>query len=168
MTYLEYEQLASRTCPDLGSLENNLKHMDMGIITEIGEYIDQLKRNFAYGKELDEVNLQEEWADINWYVANKKRLQGPVYQNKMFIKYEGQDDFAFMSNMLGSYLITKDVYELEAKLLKFVELKGWDISKLYTMNIEKLKKRFPDKFTQENALNRDLDQEREVLEQWKS
>lgn len=32
-------------------------------------------------------------------------------------------------------------------------------------NIEKLQKRYPEKFTEENALNRDLDAERKILEQ---
>jgi hypothetical protein len=38
-------------------------------------------------------------------------------------------------------------------------------SEVWDINIAKLRKRFPNKFTEEAALNRDLDGEREVLEQ---
>lgn len=41
---------------------------------------------------------------------------------------------------------------------------GTDFEAEMTRNIEKLKKRFPDKFTTDKALNRDLDVERETLE----
>lgn len=41
---------------------------------------------------------------------------------------------------------------------------GASFSDAFTANIEKLKKRYPDKFTSEAALNRDLDGERKVLE----
>lgn len=45
-----------------------------------------------------------------------------------------------------------------------VEAFGFDVHEIMTMNIEKLRKRFPDKFTTEQALHRDLVGERTVLE----
>lgn len=39
-----------------------------------------------------------------------------------------------------------------------------DFEEILQLNIDKLKARFPEKFTQEHALNRNLDQEREILE----
>jgi NTP pyrophosphatase (non-canonical NTP hydrolase) len=41
---------------------------------------------------------------------------------------------------------------------------GWSFSHVWEINIAKLKKRYPEKFTSEKALNRDLEAEREVLE----
>lgn len=41
---------------------------------------------------------------------------------------------------------------------------GWDLRDILDTNINKLKIRYPEKFTSENALNRDLVKEREVLE----
>jgi hypothetical protein len=40
----------------------------------------------------------------------------------------------------------------------------WDIEKTAIINIEKLKARYPEKFTSENAINRDLKTERYILE----
>ena len=41
---------------------------------------------------------------------------------------------------------------------------GGDWGDILENNIEKLKERFPEKFTNEDALNRDLDAERAILE----
>jgi len=41
---------------------------------------------------------------------------------------------------------------------------GWTFEEIQQQNIAKLKARYPDKFTQDKALNRDLPKEREVLE----
>ena len=41
---------------------------------------------------------------------------------------------------------------------------GWDLRDILVINISKLKIRYPDSFTSENALNRDLISERKVLE----
>jgi len=48
-----------------------------------------------------------------------------------------------------------------AILLRELDL---DFEELLQVNIDKLKARYPEKFTEENALNRDLDKEREILE----
>jgi len=41
---------------------------------------------------------------------------------------------------------------------------GTSFDELTTINIDKLKARYPEKFTSEKALNRDLSKEREILE----
>lgn len=41
---------------------------------------------------------------------------------------------------------------------------GWDLRDILETNIKKLEARYPEKFTNENAINRDLEKEREVLE----
>jgi NTP pyrophosphatase (non-canonical NTP hydrolase) len=77
--------------------------------------LDAYKKHFAYGKELDTINVGEEIADIMWYISNLCRL------------------------------LNIDLEEMQQR------------------NIDKLKARFPEKFTQENALNRNLDIERQIL-----
>lgn len=42
-------------------------------------------------------------------------------------------------------------------------LHGWDLRDILATNIKKLQVRYPDKFTQENAINRDLAKERVIL-----
>ena len=68
MNYKNYQEESKRTCPNLSdNLREGLSdelHMVMGISTEAGELLDAYKKHFAYGKELDVVNVGEEIADI--------------------------------------------------------------------------------------------------------
>lgn len=43
---------------------------------------------------------------------------------------------------------------------------GSDFGSVMERNIEKLKARYPDKFTEDKATNRDLDTERKILEEF--
>lgn len=78
----EYIQEASRTCPELSlyaseatraSHTDNV-HMVLGMVTEAAELADVFKKNMAYGKTIDWVNVHEEIFDLLWYVVNFCRL----------------------------------------------------------------------------------------------
>lgn len=101
------------------SEEKNQKllHAVIGLSTESGELLDQIKKVIFYGKELDRTNIKEEIGDLMWYMAILLR-------------------------------------ELDLNLEDILEI-----------NINKLKARYGDKFNSESALNRNLDIEREILEQ---
>lgn len=191
----EYQKLAARTCPDLGSDQKNLLHMNLGIDTEIGEFLDAIKRELAYGKLVDVVNLGEEIADICWYVANKARMFCPeswevleLSQPFTMLEKEFQDYFLsewidmevpYRVTILLTQVIspdaedhtvtaTKSTFEglKDMVILKYIaSIYNLDFFQILTNNIEKLKIRYPEKFTEENALNRDLDSERNALEQ---
>lgn len=94
-----------------------LVHAQMGLITELGEFVDKLKREVFYNAPSDKVNDAEELGDFFWYLA-------------IIMHAKGIDPIACMF-----------------------------------ANIEKLKKRFPKAFTEHDAVNRDLDGERAVLEE---
>jgi NTP pyrophosphatase (non-canonical NTP hydrolase) len=44
-------------------------HAAMGLCTEGGEIMDQVKKHVFYGSELDTVNLIEEGGDVLWYLT---------------------------------------------------------------------------------------------------
>lgn len=87
-------------------------HAVVGAATEATELLEALDLS---GEELDNVNIGEEFGDINWYQA-----------------------------------IAMD------------EL-GLDWSEVLETIISKLKQRYPEKFDSEKAIDRDLDAEREIL-----
>jgi len=116
MNIIEYQKNAERTCPDLGREEYDQLHMAMGASTEANELLDVYKKWFAYGKEIDLVNVKEEIFDCMWYLVNLCRM-------------------------------------LDINLEEGME-----------NNIAKLRKRFPEKFDKEHAINRNLDAERKILE----
>lgn len=114
MDLKQYSQEAVLTCKNLSSKDHDL-HMILGIITEAGELADVYKKALAYGKEIDEVNVQEEIGDLMWYIAN------------------------------------------------FCTMNGYDLEQILSANIAKLRVRYPERFSAESALNRDLDKESETL-----
>lgn len=201
-TINEYRELAKRTCVDLGTIEKNMFHMNTGVITEIGEAIDPIKKHIAYNKPLDLVNIGEEIGDCAWYIANRsnfliyddftKNLMEEVWSERNFKEITDDWNKTFdledckaapleerlmnVANLL--YSISGDMPDLDermhpsytgitmmALLDRACDLLGLNFMEILNTNIEKLKKRYPEKFTEEDAINRDLDSERATLEE---
>ena len=97
----------------------DLVHAAMGLATESGEFLDNIKKHMFYNKPLDRTNLKEELGDILWYAA-----------------------------------IAMSVLDT-------------DFNKEMDRVIGKLKLRYPEKFSEENAINRDLESEQKYLENFK-
>lgn len=116
MNIKNYVEKASRTDAPLGSKQEHNFHMIFGMLTEVGELADIFKKNLAYGKEIDWVNVKEETGDLMWYIAN------------------------------------------------FCKGNNFDLEEILETNINKLISRYPEKFTQKEALERNLDLERKILE----
>lgn len=74
---------------------------------------------------------------------------------KKHIAYKKELDLVNVKEELG------DVLWYIANLCNFY---GWDLRDILDTNINKLKIRYPEKFTTENALNRNLIKERATLE----
>jgi NTP pyrophosphatase (non-canonical NTP hydrolase) len=117
MNFEEYTEAVKRTVAKCDSPFEDRLHMAIGISTEAGELLDAFKKQLAYGKEIDYVNVMEEVGDLFWYIANLMRMLDINFQDTLQI------------------------------------------------NIDKLRIRYPDKFSEDRALNRDLKKEREILEQ---
>lgn len=167
----EYQILAKRTCASLGDNNKNYSHMKMGVITEIGELLDIFKKNLAYNKEIDIVNLGEEIADMAWYIVNWDTFNKVLSSVTIMAETTSFEDvLSSLDFIYGAYSdITHDdcLFDTSQQLglLKSIaEFYNLNFEQLLERNIEKLKIRFPDKFTEEQALNRDLESERQVLE----
>lgn len=116
MELKKYAEEAGKTNAILGNVYLNNYHMLLGMVTETAELADVFKKDLAYGKEIDWINIQEEVGDLMWYVIN------------------------------------------------FCTINGFDLEKILEQNIAKLEARYPEKFTVEKANNRDLEKERQILE----
>jgi len=116
MNIHKYEKQIQRTCADLDSDFDNKLHMALGIATEAGELLDNYKKNLAYGKSIDTINVIEEMGDCFWYLVNLCRMMQV------------------------------------------------DPEEVMEINVRKLMVRYPTKFTEQDANERNLDAEREALE----
>lgn len=175
MTFDDYQKLAKLTNVDLNTIKKNECHMQAGVITELAEVMDLYKKKLAYGKEITMLNLVEEIGDVFWYIANELSFRDMMLEGVYFLG----DDFKHQKGELLEkepewiideigwiiYKITQtwDFEELFVSMLNLCH--GFSIDPLECMNanINKLKVRFGDKFSQEKALNRNLDEEKRQL-----
>lgn len=68
ITNLAYGTYVARQMASLpGGYSEDLMHAIIGIASESGELLDAIKKNFAYGKPLDQENLLEEAGDLLFY-----------------------------------------------------------------------------------------------------
>ena len=179
MKLKEYQQQAQRTCSDLGSEAINLAHMVLGICSEDEEYSKACVQ-------FDNIGMQEEIIDKFWYIANYCNIRGflldELFEDRSnFFQEDWEQDcsiYEVQLSKLQDYVKKYLAYgkepnpEKEVNAIKgilFVLDNELDFNELnleqgLQNNIDKLRVRFPDKFTTENALNRNLDEERKQLE----
>jgi len=115
MNFKNYVKRALRTESKLEWI-HRVDHALFWMTTEVAEMVDNRKKNLAYWKPLDIINLKEEIWDLMRYVA--------ILCDEFWFNFD-------------------DILE---------------------KNIDKLRIRFPEKFSNDNANNRDLEAEREALE----
>jgi NTP pyrophosphatase (non-canonical NTP hydrolase) len=70
MELSKYQELAGKTLSKLPTNQLDNMHLTMGMVTEAAELIDVFKKNLAYERPIDWVNVGEEIGDLMWYIAN--------------------------------------------------------------------------------------------------
>ena len=173
-----YQEQAKRTIGDLGE-KMNLAHMVLGI----GSETEELYKAFIND---DKINILEEICDKFWYIANYCTFRGynlaELYIKRNEFKQEAWElnceveviKYSMLQDCVKKYIaynkpINKEIEEnaLKGILWSLEEVafsENVNLFKGLENNINKLKVRFPDKFNEELALNRDLQKERLELE----
>lgn len=185
MNQKEYNALAEKTLSTNFHVNNqkekNLLHAVMGLVTESVELID----NYDGTKPYDSTNVFEEIGDGFWYLSVIQReFQFNYDWNAMrdlphfSTKQEAAISLIKKSNALLDYhkklvfygkKLDVDKYlqmslSVAQNFMYFVHQENFDWSDVNDRNIAKLKARYGDKFNEEGALNRDLSNERAILE----
>lgn len=185
MNQKDYNRLSEKTLSEnfyvTEKKEKNLLHASMGLVTESVELID----NYDGTKSYDKVNIFEELGDISWYLAIIQREL-----NFQFSFYESNNLPMHKTKLAGAISLIKQTNNLldyhkklvfygkpieESKYLEFAQkiaddfyyfvfVEEFNLEEIYEKNISKLKARYGDKFNEEGALNRDLENERNILE----
>lgn len=176
MKLKEYQSLSKRTLADLGSVQDNIIHMKAGVIGELGELIDVFKKWFAYGKEFDRVNAREECGDIAFFLVNTAnilniQLEDEFANQKVDVELDIMKAFDYTMSAVDQQSILFQSYSPSIERIKYMiyrlvsicELLDFSIEDVFERNVAKLTQRFPNKFTQEDATNRDLESELKVL-----
>lgn len=180
LSWEQYKELAFKTVSDVDT--DYFTHACMGIATEAIELV------FSNGDE----NYKEETGDVWWYIAllansfeidgeHRKHIDQIVeYANikkMMEVSQVSTDSFLCAAGAIldqakrrkyyGSLSIktlTDNLLKVCVFLSKNSNAIGYPTPRAWYDNIEKLKKRFPDKFTTESALNRDTENELSHIE----
>ena len=117
------------------------------------DYEKESQRTFAYRKE----PLSEKQTDTLHCAIGAATETGELLDQ--FKKH------IFYGKELDVVNLGEEIADVMWYLSNLARLTNLDIEKLLDNNIAKLRVRFPDKFTSENALERNLDAERKELEQ---
>jgi NTP pyrophosphatase (non-canonical NTP hydrolase) len=160
MNLKEYEKISRRTLNINGTFENNYK---LGMIGELGEIADMIKKHKFQGHELDREKFKEEIGDFMWYYVKYLTLQG--MRDKRFKKLENHIKRTNKTENLDIIIyslnnISKDMFKNFADfaigyVADLISFSNFTLNEILEYNIEKLNKRYPDGFTQERSVNRE-------------
>ena len=173
MNIKKFQEEVLRPLKVLESEKENLCHAVMGMHSEFNEIIDALDAK-------DDVNSGEEYGDFIFYMAvycNFRKLDlqsiwdaklpdGRVRPHfywtsklqdlvKKFLAYDKDIDVVVEVEILQ---------ELSRSVKYEMDMYDLDIKSILQNNIDKLRVRYPEKFSNYNAINRNLKAERKELE----
>jgi len=168
---MNYKQEITRTMSPLERDIDNYLHMAIGMITELSELSE------AYEKG-DEANFNEEVGDFYWFLENFDNLieekSEEISKNSLDNKDPAKRVLDLLDDLKAWLAYGKKVedvilhshyqkikYSMEILLKK---LKIDNLKEILEININKLKTRYPEKFDSEKAINRNLEEERKVIE----
>ena len=193
MNFKEYAPLAMRTCKELPTADH-INHMCLGIVGEMGELVDAIKKAYVYGKGIDQTNIVEEVGDVSWYTAglvqhfptladwmDSDELKQSINYEKLEVARENITRTILLNamsaaNLAADLMMFADndnlqdtdaeevVKTLGTSLFATAVLLDVDLAEALEVNIAKLAKRYGDKYSDYAAINRDIDAERAVLE----
>ena len=173
MNIKKFQEEVLRPLKVLESEKENLCHAVMGMHSELNEIMDASDQD-------DDVNLGEEYGDLIFYMAaycNFRKLDlqsiwdaklpdGRVLSHiywtsklqdlvKKFLVYDKDIDVVVEVEILQ---------ELSRSVKYEMDMHDLDIKSILQNNIDKLRVRYPEKFSNYNAINRNLKAERKELE----
>lgn len=154
-------------------------HMIIGMSSELNELQDAILKE-------DLINIEEEIADIMWYTVNEATLSKISIVAQLDISTFYYNDLVYAisdyNDLLKKFIVNgKEILEhaRAEKLQKIVTIcynfsgmmignkisfVNIDLPKALGRNIAKLEIRYPEKYSDNSANNRDLDKERKALE----
>ncbi len=178
MKIKQFKEECKRTCASLGNDKLDLSHMILGMVSELEELDESLITK-------DIVNTGEEVADIYWYLMNyisfreldikleqsnnnNYRLDSQTLLLGLSMTISKLSDLTKKYIAYSRYINSNKEVELILEVDKYLQAillrKGLDLGNILQNNIDKLKIRFPEKFSESEANNRNLTEERKELE----
>ena len=171
MTPKLYQELAMRTKGNEFTDRELMLNAALGLCGETTEFSYTLSREFRNNS--DEEN-KKELGDIEWYVALmcdvcKIDIEG-IFNDTHKVDFETKTSMCYLAGELADYfkkvyfqghelekvIISNYLKHMQSLIEKVCYIKEYDIQEIWQMNIDKLKKRYPDGFEVERSVNREV------------
>lgn len=178
MTFKDYQLLALRTCKPLNNQNENIVHMALGIVSEYFEVLQALSESKLTTSTEEQIakteELMHELGDILWYTAGLAHFTGLDFsRGHDFRKTSIKHAIERVSSIAKSTWVYNRPIDQPDKtgytpwqqlqiaiynIIMWVEIEfPFKIEKVFTENINKLAKRFPEAYSDAAANNRKED-----------
>jgi len=178
MDYNQYIKDATRTESRIDAVNSSPKALAeaLNIFIKAGEVLDLYKRQIYYGKEFEDGQIAPLMAEIHALSGESvDRAREDIDVNPRIFHAAiglateaGEVMEAMVEDIGGGDLDTVNLGEEIGDINWYTAIAldetGLKLEDILERNIAKLKARFPEKFTEHHAANRDLDAERRILE----
>lgn len=180
MDFQTYAPLAMRTARMFPDQRSNLRHAALGLLTELGEFATNVKRIVCYDKAMNEAmlaNMIEEGGDTFWYVPlalfalGADSLPTPTEGQTASLPNDLGELVIFMSAMQGAIsasltsgpglpiqqdrdVVLECLSGIVFAMDKAATLIGSSGDEMRSLNIAKLRQRFPVNFSTQAAEGR--------------
>ncbi|MDK2790620.1 MAG: hypothetical protein PWP15_1127 [Methanothermococcus sp.] len=164
MNLRNYEKLSRRTLNENG---NDIQNFKLGMIGELGEIADVIKKHKYQGHELNKEKLKEEIGDFMWYYVKWLEINMQKGENKYFEELENEikeveiredlEEVIFNLECISRYMFFCNDYKNFAisDVAKLIVCSGFSLNEVLEYNIEKLNKRYPQVFGEKRSVNRE-------------
>lgn len=181
----EYMSNAVRTEARIDAVKANRKLVEnaLAVFVSAGEFVDMIKKNVFYGKPLDPVKFRTQWHSALEALRHLEFV--PLDENEQqFVQETFNVDPRVFHAITGLASEASELIEAldldkqmdRTNLLEEVGDCCWysalltdslssDLGHVMDINIQKLQTRFPDKFDSKLAVDRNVENERIVLDQ---
>lgn len=152
MNFRRYCRLAERTNnTDESQMKLNAR---MGLMGEMGEVVDELKKHVYQGHELNLANIKEELGDVFWYLAQYMKAENIEYDLDFVIEVELKNKYESIIDNAEQVITSKSSIVKYESLLRICRLLDFDAIEILSDNIDKLTKRYPSGFNCNDSINR--------------
>jgi hypothetical protein len=161
MDLANYKELAMRTKPHPDPDCDYLELARIGMVGELGEIAELLKKDKYGGKPLDPQALLKEAGDLLWYMALYSDMTGYTFDRGWAEDHFTVAGHLFEMMRLISALVNADspfrstLSRGIGHLERILNAYGFTIFDATALNIHKLKRRYPEGFTLELASSHD-------------
>lgn len=178
MDMKEYQALARRTAKPLPHQEA-MNHGVMGIVSDWGEVVTHVKAHVVYGKPVTKGEIRLELGDVCWFIAylfdvidveiehvNQHAIPGyppAMSEALVFVSLQGARYIGKIADIVSAVsdmpeeLYPNIAYNLSMLwhcVFNMATMSGLTMEEIWEHNIEKLRQRYPDKYSDADAIAR--------------